>query len=299
MRTSRRVRSVTLVLVLIAALALWGSDPAEAKKKPKPPPEPEWVWEVQLPTTEAFNLLGGQSTYTDGGAGDGIWAEITASRQGRGALMSLFGFAVFKCEPGERCGQGGDLPQPPPVQLQGIELDGYSWRDDPGSPCVFPGFPNGCGVVPPGCMPCFLNGQHPYWDDSYPSYDYRYFSFEMTVPGDFEDIEPGDKVWTWGNLYINLFNTSETLLPPGEDDSHNIDGRVLLTEDAISITRDGENTWIVRVTVNPPMLFSEWYVGCFKGPNKKGNCPWVYKFPLDSWTSGPLNFEVTWTRTTQ
>ena len=230
---------------------------------------------------------GGQLSYKDSGLQDGVWVEVTTEGAGPGTV-SRFGFAVFKCVSGERCHEDSeDLPQPPPVRLQNILLGECGSRDDPGTPCVFPGT---CGEDLPGCMECFLNGLHPYDD-------YRYVSFEVTVPGDFEDIESGVEVGTWGNLYIDLFNTGETLLPPGEGDYHNIGGRVeLLTGDAISIARTGDNTWMVRVTVDPPMLFSEWYVGCAKPPNKNGKCPTEYKHPLDSWTSGTLTFEVTWTR---
>jgi len=149
-------------------------------------------------------------------------------------------------------------------------------------------------------MECFLEGYHPHGE-------YRYFSFEVTVPGDFEDIEPDSEVTTKGNLYINLFDTDEPLLPPGDGDYHNIDGRVALAEDAISITRTGNDTWTVHVTVDSevtPMLFSEWYVGCAKRLNPKKKCPWEYKYPIDSLTSDPLSseplsFEVTWTRIAQ
>lgn len=146
MRTNRRVRSVTLVLILIPALALLVSNPVEAKKKPKPPTPPEWSWAVDLPVCALSNLCAGQqTTYADTGVEDGVWADV--SKEGsQGGTQSHFGFAVFKCEEGELCYEAS----PDPLTLQGVAFDDWSLGEGP--PCVFPDQNPSCEDTAPGWM---------------------------------------------------------------------------------------------------------------------------------------------------
>jgi hypothetical protein len=307
-KTCRGIRSVVLVLALIPALAVLGSNPSEAKKKPKPPPPAEWLWNVELPEcsdgSSDRNLCAKeQPIYADIGAEDGVW--VNAAREGaRGGEVSRFGFAVFKCEPDEDC--YGESPDP--VSLRGISLDSdWAPPDEVLPTCVFPVHPDSeCTATvltsPPGCLECFVNGEHPYWGVGQAQHedDYRYFSFEVTVPGDFQDIGIG--VVSSGDLTMEIINTWDTLIN-GDEDDHMVYSHVDLPgvgNNDITVTRVDEDTWQVVVNVFnviPHMRFVESYVGCFKPPNKKSNCPWEYKHPIWAWTSGPLTFEATWTRT--
>jgi len=307
MRTNRGVRSVTLVLFLIPVLAFLGSNAAEAKKKPKPPPPTQWNWQVEIPPCWGSNMCAeGENTYADTGAEDGVWVDVTKTGS-RGGTESQFGFAVFKCEPGEAC-YPNDTPDR--VTLWGIELD-QDWVLDEGPPCEFPLHPNpgaSCpDTNPAGCMECFVNGRHPYWGGDnrlVHDLDNRYFSFDLTVRGDFNEIEIGETVVSSGHLTMELFNTRDILVN-GDEDDHFVYSHVDLPGDStgyIEIERLTKHSWQVAVSVNevgkvdPRMLVVEGYVGCWK-LNRKNKCVWEYKWPIWARTSSQLTFQAIWTGT--
>jgi len=299
MKANERICPIALVFCLIAALALFGSSPAEAKKKDKPPPPPRWAVTIPDCVPGGFSLCGdiGKTYYEDSADEDGLGIRVSSGQE-QGETHSRFGFGVYKCLEGERCHtdcQGPDcVDQPPPVYLQGIDVDVILPIDWEEIPCQFPGE---CGdYSPPACMECFLNGPHPYWVTGSPEEDYRLFSFELKVFNyDYESSPHPFEGWAY--LNIEAYNTDDALIPPDED-NHNIFGDNWEDPTNVTITADpGSDSWTLDVTVTEPMLFREWYTGCARDPNPKGKCPTEYKFPLDASSSNyPHAFQVTWTK---
>jgi len=242
---------------------------------------------------------------------DGVWAEVSSERPRGDPPLSGFGFAIFKCDWDEAC----QFTSPNPITLRDFHFY-VDLQEGEGPPCVFPR-PCGTGHYgeeplddpnPMTCLACFVNNeQHPYcgvWDPepeppirSLPHIDdYRYFYFEVWVPGEFEDIEAGSPVLA-GELEIAMV-TDNDYLSTGLEDHHIVRSYAELAD--VEISRDDVDTWTVDVVVPAGMLFDERYRGCGR-ENRQGKCVggWVYKKPLLAATTSELHFQATWTRSTQ
>jgi len=300
MRTNRRVWSVSLVLLLIAALALLGSNPAEAKKRPKPPPA---QWEVEIPwCTDGFNLCG-QTTniYVETSDEDGVAVDVGSFRDREtGLQMSEFTLVVYMCDWPDACFINGT--QPGQITLQNFVFGDFFEADETLYPCKFPeGSMDGCGVDPPQCLQCFINGEHPYsnnhvWPEG-DGDDYTWIYFRVTVPESFEDIQPGGGVESSGKLEMMLRGQHQ-YLATGDEGNHFVRTDADLPADNVTITRKGDS-WTVKVTAPAPVKFFEGYRGCGTR-NPKGKCVggWDYVYPLWAETDNDLSFTATWTRTT-
>jgi hypothetical protein len=157
----------------------------------------------------------------------------------------------------------------------GVSLASVDYDQDEG-PCDFP--TSLCSVTPPGdtppgCMACFLNGDHPH----HAGYD---FSLQVVTDG---DIEESDNVG--GNLYIDMWQNVEY---------HWISCDSL---EAVDVTRSSANQWTVTNNDNAELTCEEFYLGGRKGKHWEGIWgPHTATYTVMTATTDLFEFETIWTK---
>jgi hypothetical protein len=210
---------------------------------------------------------------------------------------SWFELVILMCEWPDPCFV--NAAQPDQLTFRNFVFGTYELGEGP--PCIFPepSMSECAEVVPPECLQCFINREHPY-SNNWPwpagdGTDYTWIWLQITASGLLEDIQEGETVTSSGRLEMHL-RGQNIFLPTGYENPHNVRVDEDLPGDAVTISRVGDS-WTVDVTVNQ-MTFFERYRGCGRR-NPSGKCVggWDYVYPLWADIAEPLHFSATWTRT--